>query len=110
VLPRRVDKPYAVSFRDFTGDPSGAYRKYEDDLFHPPYSEDDIWIPNRQMKDMCSFYGDIDERTITIGDKFPENKDRHLTIFEGYYDQMFKDMREFGLEFETLYVIKTYGY
>ena len=110
VLPRAIQKSYAVSFHDFTPDPSGSYKKYEDDLFNPNYDKDGIWIPNRQVKDMCAFTGDIDERTITIGEKFPENKARQLTIFEGYYDQMFKDMREFGLVFETVYVIKTYGF
>lgn len=108
VLACDVKREYTVSFHQFTQEEE--YKKYAEDLFNPTHDNDGIWIPNRMTAQMSAFYGEIDERTITVSERFPENMESQLTIFSGIYDQMLTDMLAFGLEFETVYIIKTFGW
>jgi hypothetical protein len=110
VLPRTIMKQRPVSFCDFVNDDSRAYLKYQDDLFNPPNDKDGIWLPNRQVKDMSAFNGEIGEYTITVSDAFAENRAKQIIIFNGYYDKLFIDLRTYGFQIETVYVIKTYGF
>ena len=105
VLTRHIKKITNVTVRDFMNE----HDEYEDFLFNPKNS-DSVWIPNGSEKEMQAFSDEIEDRTIIIGKNFPDNMVKQTALFNAEHAEMFDAMREYGLEFETIYVIKTFGY
>ncbi len=98
-----------MTFNSFVYDESDKYEKWEDEFISPPFDKTNTLLPNTGKGDWCAFVGDGEsDMCITIGDQFADNMKAHIKAFHDKYEGVMKDMREFGLEFEVVYVIQQY--
>lgn len=107
---RKVATNKEVSLNDFINDESGRFYKWEDHLGE--YTEFDakqqnVWIPNMGPKKMYVYNGSAEDITLYLMDTIVQEE--QIRVFEDYFSKMFADMREYGLEFETVYVFKLYS-
>lgn len=101
------DKEVTLSFYDFANETGAS----PDTFFHPPHDEDGIWLDNTNSQEEDSFYhGELEEETIEFPEDFFIKREVHLRRFNEKHAALFEAMRAFGLDFEVLYVLKSYGY
>lgn len=110
ILPREKLESREVSLNDFVYDSSGDYEHWEDYLScHVEFDDENVWIPNRGPDTMSYLHGEAIDLTIYMHGRDGQNsQEEQILVFENFFSEMFKDMRDFGLEFETVYVFKLY--
>lgn len=107
VTDRTVEEVREVGLYDFLDDKSGRYKKWWDFLTaQTEFDKENVWIPNQGPKSMYTYHGRGEDKTI-----YTKNVDtqKQIETFEAYFAEMLNDMREFGLVFETVYVVKFYS-